>query len=47
MVTECGQAIRSLFRQRQPCYRRYAQLTIDRTAKSHDQIVTEIAEALG
>jgi shikimate kinase len=46
VVMEKGQTIRSLYTQRQPFYRRYAQLTIDCTGKNHDQIVTEIIEAV-
>jgi shikimate kinase len=37
---------RSLYDQRQPLYRRYAQLTIDCTNKTHEQIVAEIVEGL-
>ena len=47
VVMEKGQTIRSLYDHRQPLYRRYAQYTIDCTAKNHDQIVTEIAGTLG
>ena len=46
VVIEPGQTVHSLYDQRQPFYRRYAQLTIDCTAKNHDQIVTEIVEKL-
>ena len=46
VVIEKGQTIRSLYDQRQPLYRKYAQITIDCTDKSHEQIVAEIAEAL-
>ncbi len=46
VVMEKGQTIRSLYDQRQPLYRRYAQLTIDGTGKNHDQLVTEIMESL-
>jgi shikimate kinase len=42
VVMEKGQTIRSLYAQRQPLYRKYAQLTIDCTDKTHDQIVSEI-----
>lgn len=44
VVMEKGQTIRSLYAQRQPLYRRYAQLTIDCTDKTHEQIVAEIVE---
>jgi shikimate kinase len=47
VVMETGQTIRSLYNQRQPLYRRYAQLTLDGTGKNHDQLVTEIVEKLG
>jgi shikimate kinase len=46
VVIEKGQTIRSLYHQRQPLYRRYAQLTIDCTGKTHDQIVAEIAHTI-
>ena len=47
VVIEPGQTVRSLYDQRQPYYRRYAQITCDCTAKNHDQIITELAEKLG
>lgn len=47
VVMERGQTIRSLYDQRQPLYRRYAQLTLDGTGKNHDQLVTEILHKLG
>ncbi|MEN6334431.1 MAG: shikimate kinase [Phycisphaerales bacterium] len=43
VVMEKGQTIRSLYAQRQPLYRKYAQITIDCTDKTHEQIVAEIA----
>ena len=43
---DMGQIIRSLYNQRQPLYRRYAQIAIDCTAKTHEQIVAEIAETI-
>lgn len=46
VVMEQGQTIRSLFAEREPLYRKYAQITIDCTGKNHDQIVTEILETL-
>jgi shikimate kinase len=45
-VIEKGQTIRSLYDQRQPLYRHYAHLTLDCTAKSHEQVVSEIIERL-
>ncbi|RPJ39896.1 MAG: shikimate kinase [Planctomycetaceae bacterium] len=47
VVMEKGRTIRSLYDQRQPLYRHYAQLTIDCTAKNHEQIVTKIVKMLG
>lgn len=46
VVIEPGQTVRSLYDQRQPYYRRYAQIALDCTAKNHDQIVTELVETL-
>ncbi|OHB63112.1 MAG: shikimate kinase [Planctomycetes bacterium RBG_13_60_9] len=46
VVIEKGQTIRSLYDQRQPLYRQYAHLTIDCTAKNHEQIVAEITTRL-
>jgi shikimate kinase len=46
VVIEPGQTVRSLYDQRQPLYRRYAQITIDCIGKNHDQIVTELVETL-
>ncbi len=46
VVIEPGQTIRSLYDQRQGLYRRYAQITLDCTAKNHDEIVTELVETL-
>ncbi len=46
VVMEKGQTIRSLYDQRQPLYRRYAQLTIDCTGKNHEQIVGEIIDLM-
>ncbi|HNS19990.1 MAG TPA: shikimate kinase [Sedimentisphaerales bacterium] len=42
VVMEKGQTIRSLYDQREPLYRQYAQVTIDCTDKNHEQIVAEI-----
>jgi len=47
VVIEKGQTVRSLYDERQPLYRHYAQITLDCIAKNHDQIVTEIVETLG
>jgi shikimate kinase len=47
VVMERGQTIRSLYDQRQPLYRKYAQLTIDCTGKNHGRVVTAIAQTLG
>ena len=46
VVMEKGQTIRSLYDQRQPLYRQYAQLTIDCTDKTHEQIVIEVCQGL-
>ena len=46
VVMEPGQTISSLYDQREPLYRQYAQLTIDCTGKNHDLIVTEVVERL-
>ena len=46
VVMEHGQTIRSLYDQRQGLYRQYAQLTIDCTDKNHEQVVTEVIEAI-
>ena len=46
VVMEKGQTIRSLYTQREPLYRQYAQITIDCTNKTHEQIVAEIAQTL-
>jgi shikimate kinase len=47
VVMEKGQTIRSLYAQRQPLYRKYAQITIDCTNKNHEQIVAEIGRMIG
>jgi shikimate kinase len=46
VVMEKGQTIRSLYAQREPLYRQYAQITIDCVDKTHEQIVAEIARLL-
>jgi shikimate kinase len=46
VVMEKDQTIRSLYTQREPLYRKYAQITIDCTGKTHEQIVAEIAQAV-
>lgn len=42
VVIDPGQTVRTLYDQRRGLYRRYAQITLDCTAKTHDQIVTEL-----
>jgi shikimate kinase len=46
VVMEKGQTLRSLYAQREPLYRKYAQVTIDCTDKNHEQIVAEIIETI-
>ena len=46
VVMEPGQTVRSLYDQREPYYRRYAQITCNCTSKNHDQIVTELCQRL-
>jgi len=46
VVMEPGQTISSLYGQRQSLYCKHAQITIDCTAKNHDEIVTEVVERL-
>jgi len=46
VVMEKGQTLRSLYRQRQPLYKRYAQITIDCSGKTHEQVVDEIIASL-
>lgn len=46
VVMAKDQTLESLFEQRQPLYKKFAQLTINCSGKSHEQIVSEIAEAL-
>lgn len=46
VVMEKGQTLRGLYQERQPLYRKYAQLTIDCSAKNHEQIVDEIITRL-
>ena len=46
VVMEKGQTIRSLYAQREPLYRKYAQVAIDCADKTHEQIVAEIAASL-
>jgi len=41
-----GQSLRSLYEQRTPLYRKYAEMTVDCTGKSHEQIADEIIERL-
>lgn len=47
VVMEKGQTVRSLYAQREPLYRKYAQVTIDCTDKTHEQIVVEMVAVLG
>jgi shikimate kinase len=46
VVMEKGQTLAGLYRSRQPFYKKYAQLTIDCSAKNHEQIVDEIITRL-
>ena len=46
VVIEKSQTIRSLYDQRQPLYCRYAQITLDCTGKSHEQVVSEVIQTL-
>ena len=46
VVKEKHQNLKELYDERQPLYRRYAQLTINCAGKNQDQIVTEIIERL-
>jgi len=46
VVMEKGQTVRSLYAQREPLYRKYAQITIDCADKNHEQIVAEIVEMI-
>lgn len=47
VVMEKGQTIHSLYAQREPLYRKYAQITIDCTGRTHEQIVAEIVHCFG
>ena len=42
VVMEAGETLASLYEKRQPLYQKYAQVTIDCSGKSHEQIVEEI-----
>jgi shikimate kinase len=42
VVMEAGQTLRTLHQSRQPLYRKYARITIDCAAKTHEQVVDEI-----
>ncbi|MHC4060973.1 MAG: shikimate kinase, partial [Planctomycetota bacterium] len=46
VVMAPGQNLRTLHQQRQPLYRKYAQLTVDCAGKNHEQIVEEIIAKL-
>ena len=46
VVMEKGQTLKSLYEQRQPLYKKYAQLTIDCSNKLHEQIVEQIIREL-
>jgi shikimate kinase len=46
VVMEKGQTLAGLYRNRQPFYKKYAQLTIDCSGKAHEQIVDEIITRL-
>ncbi|UCC22947.1 MAG: shikimate kinase [Planctomycetota bacterium] len=46
VVMEKGETLRSLCRKRQPLYRKYAQLTVDCSSKTQEDIVSEITERL-
>jgi shikimate kinase len=46
VVMARGQTLRSLYDQRQPLYRRWADLTVDCAGKTHEQIVDEIVARL-
>ena len=46
VVMEKGQTLAGLYRNRQPLYKKYAQLTIDCSGKTHEQIVDEIIARL-
>ncbi len=46
LVIEKGKTLDDLYRQRQPLYRRYADITIDCTDKNQDQLVAEIIKKL-
>ena len=45
VVRSPGQSLEHLFAERQPLYRRYADLTIDCTRQTHEQLVERIAAA--
>ena len=42
VVMEAGETLAGLYEKRQPLYRKYAQVTIDCSGRSHEQIVEEI-----
>ena len=46
VVMEKGQTLRTLYEKRQPLYRKYAQITIDCSNKTHENIVDEITREI-
>jgi shikimate kinase/REP element-mobilizing transposase RayT len=46
VVMAAGQSLESLYAERQPLYRRYAQVTVDCTGLTHDEVVERICAAL-
>jgi shikimate kinase len=46
VVMEKGQTLQGLYDKRQPLYKKFADLTIDCSAKTHEQIVEEIIASL-
>ena len=47
VVIEPGRTFRNLYEQRQPLYRRWADVTIDCGRKNHEQVVAEILQVTG
>jgi shikimate kinase len=46
VVMEKGQTLNNLYENRQPLYEKYAELTVNCSDKTHEQIVEEIVLAL-
>lgn len=46
VVMEKHQSLESLYKQRQPLYQKYSQITIDCTGQNHEQTLTAIIKAL-